>query len=157
MKQIIFYTTLLLSLFILFTSCSKEVKDDPASPYVSKPEITEKKDQTDDDDAIIQEFMKEGFIDSSTFRVVIVTRKNDISADEEEIRRRASNRVIATLRRYLISQGKTVDRNTRSGILNLMNQYGHFYIFEEERDCPHTNVYYYDLKKNKIKEEILNL
>ena len=156
MTKIIFFTTLLLSFVLLFPSCSKEIKDEPAPPPVTEPDIPGKVHHQEEEDIRLI-YMREGFIDSSTFRVVIVTRKQDCPGDEEEIKRRASNRVIATLRRYLISQGRTVDRNTRSGILNLMNQYGKFYLFTEERVCQDTNIYYYDLKKNNIREEILNL
>lgn len=140
MKQI---ALLLLSALLFFSCKTKTVTDGKA---VIQPD---KKN-----DVMDREFLKEGFINNQTFRVVIVTEKNDCKTTENEISELAKKRSSAILKNYIISQNRIFDSNANACVINLIEEKGS--LIKKKSDCSENRVYYLDVKMPEIKSYILN-
>lgn len=134
-------------IIIQAASCAKNLKDEKQNG--SNGAVT------DEQNLLMKEYTTEGFIDKSTFRVVIIGTKEDCESDEKSIEKKSKNRALSSLQKYLASQEKNTDENTRAGILNMMSEYGHFY--KKDPGCEKRNIYYFEIKKEGIKTQILDL
>jgi len=132
---------------LIFTCCKKQVKEETKIPVDKKIEVV-----TPEDDEIPKEYLKEGFVSKDTFRVVILSTKDDCESNVDEIRKKAEKRAEVTLQKYLISVNKVVDQNARAEILKLINENGDFSKRDEE--CKKNNVFFFDIKKKLIKNQV---
>ncbi len=129
----------------LFTSCK--------GPQKTSTVKEEKK--TTQHQKIDRLYLKEGFIDNETYRVVIVTAKDDCGKEESEIRRQAKKRSYSRLIDLLLSNDRKVTSNTRASITRLVEYNGNF--IPKRVDCPGSRLYYYEVKRDNLKRYLMNI
>ncbi len=141
MRHLLKILTCAICLLTIFTiSCSKEIqkKSLPA-------------DKPDDQDLMVLEYQKEGFISSDRYRVIIVVpaeNDNNIS----DIKEFAQKRAVLSLRKYLMSQGIPVNRNAQAYILNVVQDHGT--LKKHETSCSTRYCFFYDISKNNLKHSL---
>ncbi|MCP4131458.1 MAG: hypothetical protein GY754_10810 [bacterium] len=138
-----------LALPFFLSSCKKQVKD----PENGGTGDTTSVEPVKGDDTLDKEYLKEGFMSSSTFRVVIIANKDECEEDEDEIEEKAKKRAFSTLRKYLISNKGRLGRNASAKITNMINDKG---SMEKQGDtCKEkNNIFYFDVKKSNIKKHL---
>jgi PBP1b-binding outer membrane lipoprotein LpoB len=160
-ESLIILTVLFAALYMSGCRSDQEMTDPqpPVNKNLNQTEIPPKdvisSDITDHAaEEIPKEYLKEGFIDRSTFRIVIIATREECLTDQQSIEKKSRNRSLATLQKYITSQGLTITRNTNSGLINIMNENGKFY--RKNAECGKTNIYYFDIKKEGIKNNVLD-
>lgn len=104
---------------------------------------------------IDKKYLAEGFMSADLYRVVIISPKEAGPPDLDLIRAKAKKRALVSLERSLAADGVTCDRNTRAGILGLVQDSGEL----ERQDIEHRryDVYYYDITKTHMKSYLKNM
>ncbi len=138
----IFLSLVLISL--LYISCTREVKKEA-------PEIEKGMDKGVKEE-IVKDYIKEGFISTDTFRIIII-QPRECDDERERIEKSAQQRAFISLQKYLSSIDKTINNNTRVKLLNLTKQNGSLKILEEKCDRRKI-VYTFEIKKVNLKHYI---
>ena len=121
-------------------SCSKEIQkqstqlDDPGS---------------DNQEKMLLEYQKEGFISPDRYRVIIVVPAEERCDDLNEMRRKARQRAVLSLRKYLMSQDIPVTRNAQAYILNVVNNHGS--LIRHQSSSSSRYCFFFDIKKDNLK------
>lgn len=144
-KTIITIISLLLSILI-FSTCSKEIIKKTES---KNPRKDDKKERLE------KEYMKEGFINTNTFRVIIVSTESERIEDLKSIEKRIKKRALTSLKKYIISKGKSFAPQVNSALLNLINDHGK--LSQNNKGCLDDYVFIYDIRKKNIKFSIETL
>ena len=74
------------------------------------------------DNAIEKKYLDEGFIDSNTFRVIILSDSTYGSESESDVEHMAKKRTRISLQKFLLSKNRKIDQNTKAKILGLINK-----------------------------------
>lgn len=102
-------------------------------------------------DILLYEFDKEGFIDSNTFRVIIIVPAKE-QYDETTIARKGQERALVSLKNYVLSQQKGYNAKMQDHLIKTITTYG---ILQKRDSLSATRFcYYYDIKKIGLKSEI---
>jgi hypothetical protein len=125
---------------LIYISCTREVKKE--APEIDKGVKNE----------IVKDYIKEGFISTDTFRIVII-QPRECDDERERIEKSAQQRAFVSLQKYLSSINQTVNNNTRAKLLNLTKQNGSLKILEEKCD-QRKIVYIFEIKKANLKHYI---
>ncbi len=96
-----------------------------------------------------REFMKEGFINSGTYRIIIVSTKSECLEGLTSIEKKAKKRAVTSLKKYIQSTGKRYTQSLNTGMINLINDNGHF--SRKDESCNKDLIFFFDIKKDNIK------
>lgn len=132
-----------LALMLILSGC--------ASPPAQQEAESIPKDTTVKSHELPREYMNEGFIDDSTFRVVILAIRQDCG-DKGLLQEKGERRALTTLSRLVQEHGGKIDHSTKARILQLIRQYGTFDIVYE--DCENRNIYWFTIRKEGLKDDI---
>ncbi|MFW5860860.1 MAG: hypothetical protein ACOCWZ_01305 [Spirochaetota bacterium] len=128
-------------LFAIFTiSCSKEIQK--KSLQADKP---------DDQDLMVLEYQKEGFISPDRYRVIIVVPAENCN-EPSSITELARKRAVLSLRKYLMSQDIPVNHNAQAYILNLVHNHGTLKKHDTSRSTRYC--FFFDINKNNLKHSL---
>lgn len=122
------------------------------SLYCSSEKI--KKDDGRQNNTVL-EYEHEGFIGENVYRIVIVVPHYILESKQSDIEKTARMRALSSLQKYLASQDKQVDHNITAELLSLIEKNGNLstgHSMSKSRD-----IYYYDIKKERLKEYLLDL
>lgn len=127
-----------------FSGCASKVKQ---CPPPDRPDVTHKD---------LPEFEQEGFIDDSTYRLIII---EPLGAGEPRSRKdledSARSRAISSLQKYLYAENKQVDAGTRTGLLNLVDRHGALRLVEKNNAT--RRVYYFEIRKEGLRRYLSDL
>ena len=138
LRKLILFSTCMAMIFSF--SCSKEIQkqstqlDDPGS---------------DNQEKMLLEYQKEGFISPDRYRVIIVVPAEERCDDLNEMRRKARQRAVLSLRKYLMSQDIPVTRNAQAYILNVVNNHGS--LIRHQSSSSSRYCFFFDIKKDNLK------
>ncbi len=104
--------------------------------------------QSSNDDLLLKKYSKEGFIDKNTFVVLIIKPANSTDS-QADIKAMAQNRTLATLQKYVQSNGKTITPNVTASLLSLINQSGSLKTINDGSN--QRIIYVYEISKNDLK------
>jgi hypothetical protein len=140
------YPAMLLSLMLLF-SCGRaprteQLKKDPPLEKLAYSEVLE------------EEFRKEGFINPSTFRVVII-EPADVSGSDGYAIDTAKKRAYLMLKKHLLSDNRIVTSNVDAALLGIVERDGALKKIDDAKKT--RNVYFFEIKKPDIKQHIESL
>ena len=107
---------------------------------------------TSSNECLNMSYMKEGFINDQTFRVVIFEDIENTHSNFNEIKIKGEKRALIILRKFLISKNRIVDTNTTAHINSLIENYGELKLIK--KNCNKSSLYTFDIKKNGIKSFI---
>jgi len=103
---------------------------------------------------IDKKYLNEGFISDEIFRVVIISTKNIDTSEIENIKNKAKIRARLSLERILMTNNINYDRNTKAGIINLIEKNG--LLFKKDMDHKRYDVYYFEITKKNLKSSLKN-
>jgi hypothetical protein len=103
---------------------------------------------------IDKKYLDEGFISDEIFRVVIISTKNIDTSEIENIKNKAKIRARLSLERILMANNINYDRNTKAGIINLIEKNG--LLFKKDMDHKRYDVYYFEITKKNLKSSLKN-
>lgn len=129
--------------------CKENVKDNNNSSANNNNSNTNNSNSTQDDAMPDKKYLKEGFINRDTFRVVIVATKDDCESNSDDIKSKANKRAYISLKKKLSARTGTISANTNARLLGLIQKNNEFK--QKDDSCKKYNVYYYDIKKRNIK------
>lgn len=142
--------TVSIALISLASSCTKqvtrEIKKDKLPSQKTEADTTSKKNQ------IEKRYLNEGFINPNVFRVIILAPEEECLNSLTEIEYRARKRAEASLQKFLVSNDRIIDQNTRASILNLVSSHGK--LRAKDIHCQGNNVFYFDIKKTNLKRHL---
>ena len=127
-------------------SCSKEIqkKSTPLDdPGMEKQET------------MVLEYQKEGFITPDRYRVIIVVPAEEKCDNLKEMRKKARQRAILSLRKYLMSQNIPVTRNAQAFILNVVKNHGKLKTHDSSSSSRHC--FFFDITQNNLKHKLDNI
>lgn len=139
---------LLVSFLIITVSCA--TKNEVVSGNNTGGNTVTKIDKGPD-----REFLKEGFINNSTFRVVILSTKEECEQEESALKERSQKRALVSLKKYIAAKGRSIGTNTQAGILQIIDRKGSF--SRKSPACIDNCVYYFEIKEQGIRRKILKL
>lgn len=148
MKQSIM-KTILPAMAVLLLLFAVSCKGPQKTSAVDKEETPGREQQID------KRYLKEGFVDDNTYRVVVVTAKGDCDTEESEIRRKAKKRSYSSLVNLLLSHDRKVTSNTLACITRLVEYNGEF--VKKKTNCPGSRVYYYDINQRNLKRYLMSI
>jgi hypothetical protein len=144
-KPIITLSLLALAVIISFSCKGTQEK--------KEPEIKEINRETQE--TFRQEYMKEGLISNSVYRIVIVTPEDDCSEAPEEMKYKAIQRAQVSIRNYIVSLNGTCPQNASIKITNLINDSGKLIL--RRKGCPGSAVYNFDVARQGLKAYIKSI
>ena len=100
-------------------------------------------------------YIKEGFLNDKTFRVIVIEDLKDSHSTFNEVRVKAKRRALIVLRKFLLSKNRQVDSNTSAKLMGLIENFGELKIIQ--KNCNKTTLYTYDIKKNRIKHYLATI
>jgi len=101
------------------------------------------------------EYEYEGFINENTYRIVIVMPNDTMKNKQADVEKTARMRALSSIQKYLASQDKQVDHNITAELLSLIEKNGN--LFAGHSATKSRDIYYYDIKKEHLKEYLLEL
>jgi len=101
------------------------------------------------------EYDREGFISDSVYRIVIVEPKGESCRNLEAIESAARLRALSSLQKYIVSQGRPIDQNINADLISIIKHNGEFY--DTHNSTGRRDIYYYDIKKNNLREYIIRI
>lgn len=101
------------------------------------------------DRSLDKKYIAEGFISDELYRVVIVSTREECEGGDQEIGEKSRKRALVSLEKYISSQDRKVDGNSRSMILDLLSRHGTF--TRKDDRCGEKNIYYYEIRKNDLR------
>lgn len=107
----------------------------------------EKSSEVKNEEVTKTEYLREGFVSKNTFRVVILSAGNESS---EEIRQKAADRALATLRHYIISENKKYDNNVKAQLMELIDDGK----LSEKKTGGREKVYFFDVTDDNLKKQV---
>jgi len=137
----------LVTISILFLGCNSTQKNEIEK--FQKNKITSQKETTN------KEFMKEGFINNNTFRVIILSPFNNCEYSKDKILKKGEKRALVTLSKFLISKNRVVNSNTRIKLTNLIKSHGHLEKISD--NCEKDVIFSFNVKANNLKSLIKNI
>lgn len=136
--RLIFYILLLyLPMICYISSCA------------SKKTVTNIPPQ--ENNALLFEYEKEGFIDNNTFRVIVIIPAEE-HYDELSIQQKGQERAFVSLKNYIISRNNVFDSKMHNYLMTTITGYGT--LKKRDSTCTTRYCYYYDITKNGLKAEI---
>lgn len=99
---------------------------------------------------LVREYLKEGFISEDVFRVVIVIPQGS-NDDITSIEKRAKQRALMSLQKYLTSQNMTVDQKTRTKLLHLTKGGT---LTKRDDTCETRQVYLFQINRRNLKHHV---
>lgn len=137
----------IIGILILFmNSCSSEKEKITITPVQNNAEISLSSN------TLPEEYMREGFINRDTFRVVIVTPRRTTDEGIASIESQARIRAVSALKNYIQNQGWDFTDRTRGELFRLIISNGS--VSHMERNSSRDSVYVYDIRKGNIQNEI---
>lgn len=125
-----------LPLILYFSSCaSKKVPDLPLK----------------ENNALLFEYEKEGFIDNNTFRVIVIIPADE-HYDELSVQQKGQERAFVSLKNYIISQNKVFDSKMHNYLMTTITGYGT--LKKRDSTCSTRYCYYFDITKSGLKTEL---
>ena len=146
----------LFSLFIVTTSivlfsCSS----------TNKKDVTDvKKTITDENNSVTEigidkEYLKEGFIDNNTFRVIILSSSTNCDFPKEEVLKKSRKRALATLSKFLISKNRIVNSNTKAKLKQLIHNNGT--LLKIKKNCDKGITFAFNIESRHLKSQISDI
>lgn len=136
--RLIFYSLLLyLPMICYISSCA------------SKKTVTNIPPQ--ENNALLFEYEKEGFIDNNTFRVIVIIPAEE-HYDELSIQQKGQERAFVSLKNYIISRNNVFDSKMHNYLMTTITGYGT--LKKRDSTCTTRYCYYYDITKSGLKAEI---
>ena len=136
--RIVPVTIFVMTLFII--SCSKDIQ-----------KKSEKLDTPDDQDLMVLEYQKEGFISPDRYRVIVVVPAG-YDTTPSLIEKMAQQRAVLSLRKYLMSRDIPVNRNAQAYILNVVENHG---ILKKHETSGSTRYcFFFDIRKDNLKHSL---
>lgn|GEM_PF-943550 len=139
-----------IALLSLVSACTKQVVSE-----IKKEQLPSQKTEADANikkNEIEKRYLNEGFINQNVFRVIILAPEEECMNGLTEIEYRARKRAEASLQKFLLSNDRIVDQNTRASILNLISSHGK--LSAKDIHCQGNNVFYFDIKKTNLKRHL---
>jgi len=133
------YTWILLlyiPFLLLLTSCTKKHVIDAT---------------TQKNNDLMFEYDKEGFIDSNTFRVVVIVPSEE-PWDELSVKQKGQERAFVSLKHYIISKKIIYDEKVHGYLITTISEFGT--LKKRESVSPSRYCYYFDITKSGLKKEI---
>jgi hypothetical protein len=115
---------------LLVSGCTQttEIRDTPQNQQ-NKP-------------VLIEQYEQEGFLSKDLYRVIIV-KPFGSNITNDELEKQVKSKAIASLKKYITSNRKSLTANTNADILNLINNSG---TIREYNDST-RNLFILDIKK----------
>lgn len=102
-----------------------------------------------------EKYLREGFISGDLFRVVIVTAANDPSESMEQIEEKARQRAFVSMQRFIQSEDRPVNQNTKAEILNVINANG---VFKKKDFRGYKDqIYYLEVQQENLKRHLSSM
>lgn len=104
-----------------------------------------------ENNALLFEYEKEGFIDNNTFRVIVIIPAEE-HYDELSVQQKGQERAFVSLKNYIISRNKVFDSKMHNYLMTTITGYGTLkkgYSTGSTRYC-----YYFDITKSGLKTEL---
>ncbi len=135
------------TIVIMVFSCGHAPHSEPLdnNVKVEKLKITE---------ALEEKYRKEGFVAPNIFRVVIIEPVEANGSDNYAIEN-AKKRAYLMLKKYLLSDNRIITSNVDAAILGIVERDGSLRKIEDIKKT--RNVYFYEIKKDGIKQHIESL
>ncbi len=102
------------------------------------------------DTALVREYLDEGFISEDVFRVVIVIPQGS-TEDITVIEKRAKQRALMSLQKYLTSRNMTVDQKMRRKLLHLAEGGT---LSKRDDTCETRQVYLFQINRRNLKHHV---
>ncbi len=158
MKKILLLTAVAA---IMFISCKKDIRitEEPVirneEPAVTvEPEV--KLESVNTEDQLLKKYEKEGFIDKSTF-IVILIKPAGSKFNQLDIENQAKKRAFVSLQNYVMSENKRLSANDKTSIVNSINNNGKLKKINDEKQS--RDVYVFEIIEEnfytKIKEMVI--
>lgn len=107
-----------------------------------------------ENNALLFEYEKEGFIDNNTFRVIVIIPAEE-HYDELSIQQKGQERAFVSLKNYIISQNNVFDSKMHNYLMTTIMGYGT--LKKRDSTCSTRYCYYFDITKSGLKSEIDSL
>lgn len=104
-----------------------------------------------EENPLLFEFDKEGFIDNNTFRVIVIIPAGE-QYDELSVQQKGQERAFVLLKNYIISRNKSFDSKMHNYIMTTISTYGT--LKKRDSTCTTRYCYYFDITKSGLKAEI---
>ncbi len=124
------------------------------APHSGPLESTQKIGELESLEVLEEQFRKEGFIAPNTFRVVIIEPAETAGSDNYALET-AKKRAYLMLKKHLLSDNRIVTSNVDAAILGIVERDGSLRKVEDAKKT--RNVYFFDIKKEGIKQHIESL
>jgi len=137
LRLIVYILFIYLPLICYISSCAskKQVSDIPPK----------------ENNALLFEYEKEGFIDNNTFRVIVIIPAEE-HYDELSVRQKGQERAFVSLKNYIISQNKVFDSKMHNYLMTTITGYGS--LKKRDSTCSTRYCYYFDITKSGLKTEL---
>jgi hypothetical protein len=144
-KGALYYITALIICIILFSISCKTGNE--SSNGINKDTNINKYDPM-----LERKYLKEGFLSSDLFRVVIVQDGVSDTVDRDEVEDLAKKRSLASLKKFLRMHNRVITHSANAKLLNLISDNGT--LTKKEEISKRNSVFYFDVRKNNIKRYI---
>ncbi len=124
------------------------------APHSEPLDNSAKMEKLEFSEVLEEQFRKEGFIAPNTFRVVIIEPAESTGSDNYALET-AKKRAYLMLKKHLLSDNRIVTSNVDAAILGIVERDGSLRKIEDAKKT--RNVYFFEIKKEGIKQHIESL